>query len=91
MEIRLLLFYFVNNFLKYSTCATQSRFIVIINSRFLQCPQKQSRRNQLIHRHFSYTKSIGSGSDPESQANSQTVMVDGVWSWEGEGDIIGCP
>src|SRR6218665_524875 len=31
--------------------------IVIVNSRFLQRPQKRSRGNQLIHRHFSRKKS----------------------------------
>src|SRR6218665_435061 len=33
--------------------------IVIVNSRFLQRPQKRSRRNQLIHRRLSKTKSTG--------------------------------
>src|SRR6218665_167637 len=42
--------------------------IVIVNSRFLQRPQKRSRGNQLVHRRLSKTKSIGSGADPESQA-----------------------
>src|SRR6218665_3018924 len=54
--------------------------IVIVNSRFLERPQKRSRRNQLIHRRLTKTKSIGSGQDPESQADSETPMVDGVWS-----------
>ena len=60
--------------------------IVIVNSRFLQRPQ-----NQLIHGRLSKTKLklIGSGSDPERlagrQTDSQTAMVDGVWSWDGEG------
>ena len=43
--------------------------IVIINSVFLQRPQKRSHENQLIHRRLSKTKSIGSRSDPESQAS----------------------
>jgi len=51
---------------------------ILVNSRFLQRPQKQSRGNQLIHRRFSKAKSIGSGSDSESQAGiNQTAMVDG--------------
>jgi len=41
---------------------------VIISSRFLQRPQKRSRGNQLIQRHLSKIKLIGSGPDPESQA-----------------------
>ena len=46
--------------------------IVIVNSWFLERPQKRSRRNQLIHRRLTKTKSIGSGQDPESgrQADS---------------------
>src|SRR6218665_1617600 len=47
--------------------------IVIVNSRFLERPQKRSRRNQLIHSRLTKTKSIGSGQDPESQAGRQTV------------------
>lgn len=45
-------------------------YIVIANSRFLQCPQKKSHGNQLIHRPLYKTKSIGSRSDPEIQAVS---------------------
>src|SRR6218665_868184 len=57
--------------------------IVIANSRFLERPQKRSRRNQLIHGRLTKTKLIGSGQDPESQAGRQTVrrlwwMVFGV-------------
>ena len=44
--------------------------IVIVNSRFLERTQKRSRRNQLIRRCLSKKKSIGSGSDPESQAGT---------------------
>src|SRR6218665_1207277 len=66
--------------------------IVIVISRFLERPQKRSRRNQIIHRRLTKTKSIGSGQDPESQAGRQTVrrlwgMVLGVetgrevWGW----------
>jgi len=44
---------------------------VVVNSRFLQQTQKRSRENQLIHRRLAKIKSIGSGSDPESQADSQ--------------------
>jgi len=54
--------------------------IIIVIVRFLERPQKRSRRNQLIHRHLTKTKSIGSGQDPESQADSQTAKVDGTWS-----------
>jgi len=39
---------------------------VIVNSIFLQRPQKRGRGNQLIYRRLFKTKSIGSGSDPES-------------------------
>jgi len=46
--------------------------IVIVNSVFLQRPQKRSRRNQLIHRRLPKTKSTGSKSDPESQASRQS-------------------
>ena len=52
--------------------------IVIVNSRFLQRPQKRSRGNQRIHRRLSKTKSIGSGSDSESQAGRQS---DGYGGW----------
>ena len=52
--------------------------IVIVNSRFLERPQKQSRRNQLIHKRLTKTKSIGSGQDPESQAGRQS---DGYGGW----------
>jgi len=34
---------------------------VIVNSRFLQRPQKQSRENQIIHRRLTWTKLIGRG------------------------------
>jgi len=37
--------------------------IVIVNSRFLQHPQKRSRRNQLIHRCLTRKKSVGRGQD----------------------------
>jgi len=45
--------------------------IVIVNSVFLQRTQKRSRGNQLIHRRLFKTKSIGSRSDPESQASAE--------------------
>src|SRR6218665_2389751 len=45
--------------------------IVIVNSTFLQRPQKRSRGNQLIHRILFKTKSISSGSDSERQAGRQ--------------------
>ena len=53
--------------------------VVIVNSRFLQRPQKRSRSKQLINRCLTKTKSIGGGQDPESQAGRQSV-VDGVRS-----------
>ena len=67
--------------------------IVIVNSRFLERPQKRSRGNQLIHRRLTRTKSIGSGQNPESQAGRQTIrrlwwMVFGVetgWEVRGRG------
>jgi len=40
--------------------------VVIVNSRFLERPQKLGGGNQLIHRRLSKRKSTGSGSDPES-------------------------
>src|SRR6218665_2090628 len=63
--------------------ATQNAFcnceiIVIVNSWFLERPQKRSRRNQLIHRRLTKTKSIGRGQDPESQAGRQ---LDGYGGW----------
>src|SRR6218665_2862088 len=48
--------------------------IVIINSRFLEHPQKQSRRNQLIHRRLTKTKSIGSGQDPEGPSIKYVML-----------------
>ena len=55
--------------------------IVIVNFRFLERPQKQSRRHH-FHRCLTKTKSIGSGQDPERQADSQTAMVVGGWCLE---------
>ena len=56
------------------------RGIVIVISRFLERPQKRSRRNQLIHRRLTKTKciSLGGGQDPESQAGRQ---IDGYGGW----------
>src|SRR6218665_3894637 len=55
--------------------------LVIVNSRFLERPQKQSRGNQLIHRRLIRRKSIGSGQDPENQAGNCTKSeVYGGWS-----------
>src|SRR6218665_364074 len=56
---------------------TDRNRIVIINSRFIECPQKRSRGNQLIHRRLTRTKSIGSGQNPES--GRHTSMMDGGW------------
>src|SRR6218665_1962753 len=57
---------------------TRRKKIVIVKSRFLERPQKRSRRNQFIHRLLTKTKSIGSGQDPESQAGRQ---LDGYGGW----------
>ena len=59
-----------------SLCASRTtcnRLIVIVNSGFLERPQKRIRWNQLIHGRLTKTKSIGSGQDQESQAGRQTV------------------
>ena len=66
--------------LSYAYCGSGALgfVIVIVNSRFLERPQKRSRRNQLIHRRLTKTKSIGSGHDPESQAGRQS---DGYGGW----------
>src|SRR6218665_475096 len=52
--------------------------IVIVKYRFLERPQKRSRRNQLIHRRLTKTNLIGNGQDPESQAGRQS---DGYGGW----------
>ena len=53
---------------KYKLKIRLSFVIVIVNSRFLERPQKRSRRNPLIHSRLTKTKSIGTGQDPKSQA-----------------------
>src|SRR6218665_1671271 len=45
------------------TCLHTYIHTYIVNSRFLQRPQKRIRGNQLIHKRLSKRKSIGSGSD----------------------------
>jgi len=57
--------------------------IVIVNSIFLQRPQKRCRGNQLIKNKIDWqrVRAIEAG----RQADSQTAMIDGVWSWDGEG------
>ena len=61
------------------SCRQMAIVIVkIVYSRFLERSQKQSHRNQLIHRCLTETKSIGSGQDPESQAGRQS---DGYGGW----------
>src|SRR6218665_2631373 len=69
-----------NTFMLLVSCNFVSKYdvIVIVNSRFLERPQKRSHRNQLIHRRLTKTKSIGSGQDPESQAGRQS---DGSGGW----------
>ena len=76
-----------------STASAVSLFrIVVVNSRFLQRPQKRSRGNQLIHIRLTKTKSIGRGSRSREsdrqtvwQAEAMVAMVDSAWSWDGEG------
>src|SRR5688572_28723118 len=46
--------------------------IIIVNSIFLQRPQKRSRGNQLIHRRLTKTESIGRGSKSR-ESGRQTV------------------
>src|SRR6218665_3455536 len=68
--LKSLLFLFVNT----SSEVDYSRnriAIVIVIFRFLERPQKRSRRNQLIHRRLTKTKLIGSGQDPKNQAGRQ--------------------
>src|SRR6218665_555044 len=73
--LKSLLFLFINT----SSEADYSRnHIVIVNSTFLERPQKRSRRNQLIYRSLTKTKSIGSGQDPKNQAGRQS---DGYGGW----------
>src|SRR6218665_834465 len=73
--LKSLLFLFINT----SSEADYSRNrIVIVNSTFLERPQKRSRRNQLIHMRLTKTISIGSGQDPKSQAGRQS---DGNGGW----------
>ena len=48
-------------------------------------PTKAKSREPAYSQALVQNKSIGSGSDSESQADSRTAMVDGVWSWDGEG------
>ena len=60
------------------TNGTRHRVIVIVNSIFLQRSQKRGCGNQLIQWRVSKTKSIGSVSDPESQAGRQ---LDGYGGW----------
>src|SRR5688572_24059298 len=50
----------------------KSIVIVIVNSIFLQRPQKRSRGNQLIHRRLTKTESIGRGSKSR-ESGRQTV------------------
>src|SRR6218665_646212 len=75
--LKSLLFLFINT----SSEVDYSRnriAIVIVIFRFLERPQKRSRRNQLIHRRLTKTKLIGSGQDPKSQAGRQS---DGSGGW----------
>jgi len=58
--------------------------IVIINLTLLHCPQKREPaysqlliQNKIL-RHGIKIQRV-------KQADSQTAMVDGVWSWDGEG------
>src|SRR6218665_2994527 len=68
--LKSLLFLFSNT----SSEADYSRNrIIIVNSTFLEHPQKRSRRNRLFHRRLTKTKSIGSAQEPENQAGRKTV------------------
>jgi len=58
-----------------------SVFIIIVNSRFLQCPQKWSCRNQLIHRRLSETKSIGKGSRSRESGRDAGRQSDSYGGW----------
>src|SRR6218665_904320 len=68
---------------------------VIVNSRFLQRPPLRSRGNQLIplFQLITKTKSIGRGSRSREsgslQTDSQTAMVNGVWSFQTEREVWG--
>jgi len=53
--------------------------IVIVNSRFLQRPQKRSRGSQLVHRRLTRTKSICRGF--KIQIGRQTIRR----NWDGYG------
>ena len=56
--------------------------IAIVNSRFIERPQKRSRGNQFIYRRLNKTKSTVSGQDPESQAGRQSGrQSDGYGGW----------
>src|SRR6218665_1388994 len=75
--LKSLLFLFINT----SSEVDYSRnriAIVIVIFRCLERPQKRSRRNQLIHRRLTKTKSISSGQDPKSQAGRHS---DGYGGW----------
>src|SRR6218665_3065875 len=48
--------------------------IVIVNLGFLQCPQKRSRGNQLIHRRPYKAKSRASRSTPESRESCRQTV-----------------
>ena len=57
--------------------------IAIVNSRFLQRPEKRRYGNQLIHRHLIKTKSVGRRSSFREWVDSKRAKVIGVeMPWE---------
>src|SRR6218665_3580977 len=60
--------------------------VVIVNSRFLQRPQKQSRGSQLIHKRLSIPKLIGAGRRVR-QAGNFAYMARNDWL-QGPGHIV---
>ena len=45
-----------------------------------RAPTKAKSQEPAYSQSLNQNKSIGSGQDPESPADSQTAMVDGAWS-----------
>jgi len=69
----------------WNACVMVLLVIVIVNSRFLERPQKRSRRNQLIHRRLTKTKSIVSNSTALSHVGIGRQVgkyyVHGLFGW----------
>src|SRR6218665_3314360 len=69
--LKSLLFLFINT----SSEADYSRnSIVIVNSTFLERPQKRSHRNQLIHRRLTKRKAIDRQRSRPKESGRQTVI-----------------